>query len=488
MKIDIKNFGPISDLSFDLDKDLHLIYGENAIGKSYGAYCIYCLLKNFKAINYEFTNSPFHYRYRDKEHSILSFAKKVFDQLKKSQINDFLVLDNEVNKFVLDELSLAILPGIKNSFQNTFSSLSNLKNRYSDEYYKLTFHLDNKLLEIGADIDGSPIITKVNLGIFIQGILKATKTTKYSIYIDHKKRFGVANEKIFIGEFSRFVLEQIRSVVFYLNDNIRDIYFLPASRSGLYQALNAFTPIMAELTQNRFFIQNKKIELPSLPEPLSDYFIDLSTLKTSNLNKEFDAVINLLEDDILHGKVEYDDDAKKIIYSPHGLDLKLDLSEASSMVSELSPIVVFLRHIINNKFQSLDDSRFGGYQYYLYQRERERKTGKLHSILFIEEPEAHLHPEIQVKIMGVFTKLIEFGIKIIMTSHSNYMLNKLNNLILSKDISDSKIAVHHLIRGVNGCIVNEKMSISDEGIFDENFTFITRQLYDERMDILEKND
>ena len=48
MEIEIKNFGPIDSLKFDLSKDFHLIYGQNAIGKSYATYCIYCLIKNIK--------------------------------------------------------------------------------------------------------------------------------------------------------------------------------------------------------------------------------------------------------------------------------------------------------------------------------------------------------------------------------------------------------------------------------------------------------
>ncbi|OYX16547.1 MAG: hypothetical protein B7Z16_11285, partial [Algoriphagus sp. 32-45-6] len=48
MKIEIKNFGPIENLTFDLKKDLHLIFGENAIGKSYATYSLYCLIKNIK--------------------------------------------------------------------------------------------------------------------------------------------------------------------------------------------------------------------------------------------------------------------------------------------------------------------------------------------------------------------------------------------------------------------------------------------------------
>jgi len=46
MKIHIENFGPISSFSFDLEKDLHVIYGKNNIGKSYAIEVAYLLLKN----------------------------------------------------------------------------------------------------------------------------------------------------------------------------------------------------------------------------------------------------------------------------------------------------------------------------------------------------------------------------------------------------------------------------------------------------------
>lgn len=110
---------------------------------------------------------------------------------------------------------------------------------------------------------------------------------------------------------------------------------------GLYQALSAFTPIIAELTQNRFFIQNKSIELPSLSEPLADYFIDLSTVdKKKHNNKEFEGIVKLLQNEILKGKVDYNDETRRISYQPDGIDLELHLSEASSMVSELSPFSI----------------------------------------------------------------------------------------------------------------------------------------------------
>ena len=269
-----------------------------------------------------------------------------------------------------------------------------------------------------------------------------------------------------------------------LYKEIGNLYFLPASRSGLYQALNAFTPILAELTQNRFFLQSKNIELPSLTEPLSDYFIDLSTINEKHINKKLIDLVDIIQDEILRGKVIYDSATKKISFKPNNVDIDLDLSESSSMVAELSPIVLFIKHILNNKY---DDS--GSYYriHASYRLSRSINRNSMKEILFIEEPEAHLHPEVQVKLMEVFSKLSSYGIKIFMTSHSNYMFNKINNLILSDSINEKKIEVHHLVSTEQGSKVNEGMSVSDEGIADDNFASVSEALYMERLDILEKS-
>lgn len=258
---------------------------------------------------------------------------------------------------------------------------------------------------------------------------------------------------------------------------------MPASRSGLYQALNAFTPIIAELTQSRFFIQNKNIELPSLAEPLSDYFIDLSTVDKKYINQQYNDIIKILQSDILEGEVDYDDNTKRIIYKPNNIDLELNLSEASSMVSELSPIVIYLRHILNNKYSSTRNRDPYYDSPFYYSRARKEKG---YDVIFIEEPEAHLHPEVQVKLIEVFALLSNLRLKIFITSHSNYMFNKLNNLILDKKIQKEKIMVYHLIKNEKGTIQNKHMNITEDGINDENFQDISEKLYTERLNILEE--
>ena len=45
MKLTLNNIGPIHKFEFDLEKDIHLIYGKNNVGKSYAVNFLYCFLK-----------------------------------------------------------------------------------------------------------------------------------------------------------------------------------------------------------------------------------------------------------------------------------------------------------------------------------------------------------------------------------------------------------------------------------------------------------
>jgi predicted ATPase len=151
------------------------------------------------------------------------------------------------------------------------------------------------------------------------------------------------------------------------------------------------------------------------------------------------------------------------------------------MVSELSPLVLYLRHILNNKYGHRKSSNG-------YSSDKQEDNKKRYDVLFIEEPEAHLHPEVQVKLMEVFAKLSELGLKVFITSHSNYMFNKLNNLLIKKEVNKDKVQVYHLVKTPLGSTVNAGMSVSEDGIEDDNFQQTSEKLYYERLDYLENND
>lgn len=480
MEIEIKNFGPIDNLKFDLDKDLHLIYGKNAIGKSYATYCLYCLIKNIK--NKAINVGIFYFLENLLENPFTVFIKP---KIKNIKINTPIDFTDDFFKLINDKLKEIILNGLENSLFNTFSSLKNLKNRYSNKNYEIIISIaPTEKIVIFSDDDGKLNLKYIDNTEKIQII---QKSTKYSLYTDERKEFDSVTENEFYRAFNLHITTKFNQILNKLNFNIRDIYYLPASRSGLYQALNAFTPIIAELTQNRFFMQSKSIELPSLSEPLADYFIDLSTVDKKHINKEFENIIELLQNNILKGEIEYNEKTRKILYKPSGIELELNLSEASSMVAELSPLILYFRHILNNKYSSNKERNF-------FQTDKSEvmnnktKKEKNYDIIFIEEPEAHLHPEIQVELIEIFAKLSALNLKIFITSHSNYMFNKLNNLLIKKEIDKDKIMVYHLIRSESGTTVNTEMVVTEEGINDDNFQDVSEKLYNERLNYLEEND
>jgi len=258
-----------------------------------------------------------------------------------------------------------------------------------------------------------------------------------------------------------------------------DVFFLPASRSGLYESMSSFSSIFAQLSQLRHQIKGK-IEIPALSEPISDYFLNLSTIKIGKESDVYHDFAKKIENRILKAKIEFNEKNKKLEYFNDNIKLRLDLGKTSSMISEIAPIIAYLKYIINEK--TVADN--GGINVDLLKIGKwNTDSTKKAKIIFIEEPEAHLHPEIQILLIDIFAKLTKHNVKIVLTTHSNYIFNKVNNLILSKEVATEKIANYHMIHTEKGSIVKKENELTEEGMEDENFVPIAEQLYNERLKI-----
>ena len=55
--------------------------------------------------------------------------------------------------------------------------------------------------------------------------------------------------------------------------------------------------------------------------------------------------------------------------------------------------------------------------------------------------------------MEILVELAKQNVKIIMTSHSNYMFNKLSNLLLEKKIEHEEVGIYHMEMTDKGSIV-----------------------------------
>jgi predicted ATPase len=243
-----------------------------------------------------------------------------------------------------------------------------------------------------------------------------------------------------------------------------NIYYLPASRSGLYQGSNSLGEIFAELSQKRSFI-SKKISIPSYSEPVSDYLLTLFSIERTDINRDFAEYINEIEQEILQGIVEFNPETKKIYFTPNNTTLRLDVAlSTSSMVAEIAPIVAYLKHVLS--ITCVKDNK--------------------QTVLFIEEPEAHLHPETQVKLMRVFARLVKDNkIKLVMTSHSNYIFNAASNLVMDNKIDSSKFEAVLFEMKEEGSVARP-MATDEYGIDDDNFIDVAESLYEEKIELINK--
>ena len=90
------------------------------------------------------------------------------------------------------------------------------------------------------------------------------------------------------------------------------------------------------------------------------------------------------------------------------------------------------------------------------------------TFLFIDEPEAHLHPAWQVILMKALFELARKGVNVVITTHSIDMLKCLEVLAKEDDQAKDFIALNHL--GTNGHSLNE------EADFDEKLNLIKKDL------------
>ncbi|MEN8219323.1 MAG: AAA family ATPase [Pseudomonadota bacterium] len=375
MQIKILNFGPIKAFDFDLKKDLVMIFGKNNIGKSYGIYVVYLLVKTLlKSQRYVSTN---------------------------------VAVDN-------DKLQQAFLADFQDAFYATFENIDNITNRFSKKPMSLSLYTN--VAELSIEVKDNQLVL-----------------TNASLLTKIKNDFPL--------------------------DTIKQIYYLPAARFGIYQALSAFSAIFAELSKSRNVLR-QKVEIPTLTDPVSDYFLGLSNLKINDIkvDKQILSLVEEIEQNIFKGEVIFNPELNKFFYKPSQTDLYLNFSLTSSMVSELFPLVAYLKYIVASE----------------------------PSLIFIEEPEAHLHPEAQVQLIEILVKLVKVAnVKLVVACHSDSIFNKTNNLIIGGKIDIASTNAIVFEEAGEGSLA-KALAIDELGIDDDNFLETAQKIYNEKLELVEQ--
>ena len=184
-------------------------------------------------------------------------------------------------------------------------------------------------------------------------------------------------------------------------------YFLPAGRTGVLRAYGVLAgSLMASAPTARTAM---------LPGVLADFLEQLINIdRTGRVRRQRDPDLGkTIENGILGGSVMVDRSTwsgyPRFSYQPAGWKDQLGLASASSTVSELAPVVLYLRHLVGPG-----------------------------NILIVEEPESHLHPAMQVELTRQLASLVNTGIRVIVTTHSEWILEELANIVRRSELPPSK--------------------------------------------------
>lgn len=182
-------------------------------------------------------------------------------------------------------------------------------------------------------------------------------------------------------------------------------FFIPAGRSFF---ANIQSTIFSFLSENRT-LDPFLIEFGSFYENLKRFYNDIVQDKSERKDKEFDDLISQILNSNYFREKEKD-------FLIHSDNRKVNLTNASSGQQETLPLMIILKTL------NYIGSAGGGFT------------------LYIEEPEAHLFPTAQKKIVELLARTFNNenrNFQIFITTHSPYILSSFNNLIYAGNLSNT---------------------------------------------------
>ncbi|MDM8557511.1 AAA family ATPase [Candidatus Parabeggiatoa sp. HSG14] len=196
------------------------------------------------------------------------------------------------------------------------------------------------------------------------------------------------------------------------------VYFFPAERTAINmlakEVLKQKAATLDELSHKvlaeedvETIVKSVQNIIPRYPLAIRDYLFFINDLGYITRNESsFTDFADEIET-LLQGKVSVSDYGD-IKFTPQHSQKKLDIHISSSLVKSLSGLVLYFRHIAQKG-----------------------------DIIMIDEPELNLHPDNQLIVTRLFAKAVNKGFKVILSTHSDYIIKEFNNLIMLNKASDA---------------------------------------------------
>lgn len=224
-----------------------------------------------------------------------------------------------------------------------------------------------------------------------------------SFEFEKKKRSDKMMIKCYEGDEDNVAFDNLIILkCLFFNGIVEDIE--TSDRGGMFTFNKELSQIVKDT--NDVWANFKKSKYPL---PIARKLKELSNLKKSFFqDSKYGYLADKIEKDILKGHLMLNKE-DEVWYSTNMMENRIPLSLSSSGVRTICSIVLFLRH-----------------------------TAMDCNMIIIDEPEINLHPKNQILLARVFSLIVNAGIKLIINTHSDYIVREINNMIMLSSIKDDE--------------------------------------------------
>ena len=388
MIIKVQKFGAIKNAEIDLSKKLSVFCGPNGTGKTYLAYLIYALTSQYN--------------------------RNIGNSLSTDKIKE-LFENNETNITIDSKVLLEYKSGIFRSVKDNLWNIFALSENKSEKYFK-----DTEIICLTTDIDFLETINKIEIDEPVKlfgfefNLLKKSNSLDINIKLSDK----IIKNSDFKNFVDLLLLSSIYSILSFYPITSSTIF--PVERNSIYTFSDELSinnnerfELIKELSAGKKDIN--PIELffkrtTRYPQPIRDGLRVAEDLENIQKNNSlFFDFAEEIENELLKGKVGITSEGNVEFASEKAPRIKLSFHQSSSIVKTLSSLVIYLKHLAS-----------------------------YNDLLIIDEPELNLHPDNQVKLTRIFARLINKGLRLVISTHSDYIIREINNLIMFSNVDEKE--------------------------------------------------
>lgn len=192
---------------------------------------------------------------------------------------------------------------------------------------------------------------------------------------------------------------------YLINKTLLDSFILPVERNSVYtfsKELSLKRLKKSDDNQNIEEAAELQERITRYPHAIRDALAvaeDLANIIKKETKYKF--LADDIEHDILHGKILVSEQGELQFSSANYSDIILPVHLSASLIKTLSGLIIYLRHQATSN-----------------------------DLIIIDEPELNLHPDNQILLTRIFAKLVNNGFRLLISTHSDYIIREINNLIM----------------------------------------------------------